>query len=33
MRGPIFLLVARDDEIVAPGQLLAARHLVGSIFF
>jgi poly(3-hydroxybutyrate) depolymerase len=30
VRGPIFLLVARDDEIVAPEQLLAARHLVGS---
>jgi poly(3-hydroxybutyrate) depolymerase len=27
---PIFLLAARDDEIVAPEQLLAARHLVGS---
>jgi poly(3-hydroxybutyrate) depolymerase len=25
-----FLLAARDDEIVAPEQLLAARHLVGS---
>ncbi len=30
VRGPIFLLAARDDEIVAPEQLLAARHLVGS---
>jgi poly(3-hydroxybutyrate) depolymerase len=30
VRGPIFLLAARDDEIVAPDQLLAARHLVGS---
>jgi poly(3-hydroxybutyrate) depolymerase len=30
VRGPIFLLAARDDEIVAPKQLLAARHLVGS---
>ena len=30
VRGPIFLLAASDDEIVAPEQLLAARHLVGS---
>jgi poly(3-hydroxybutyrate) depolymerase len=30
VRGPIFLLAARDDEIVAPEQLLAARRLVGS---
>ena len=30
VRGPIFLLAARDDEIVAPEQLLATRHLVGS---
>src|SRR5262249_9194502 len=30
IRCPVFLLAARDDEIVAPGQLLAARHLVGS---
>jgi poly(3-hydroxybutyrate) depolymerase len=30
VRGPIFLLAARDDEIVAPEQLLAARHLVGT---
>jgi poly(3-hydroxyalkanoate) synthetase len=30
VRAPIFLLAARDDEIVAPEQLLAARHLVGS---
>src|SRR5262249_1100188 len=30
VRGPLFLLAARDDEIVAPEQLLAARHLVGS---
>jgi poly(3-hydroxyalkanoate) synthetase len=27
---PIFLLGARDDEIVAPEQLLAARRLVGT---
>jgi poly(3-hydroxyalkanoate) synthetase len=30
VRRPIFMLAARDDEIVAPDQLLAARHLVGS---
>jgi poly(3-hydroxyalkanoate) synthetase len=30
VRGPIFLLAARHDEVVAPEQLLAARHLVGS---
>jgi poly(3-hydroxyalkanoate) synthetase len=30
VRCPIFLLAARDDEVVAPEQLLAARHLVGS---
>jgi poly(3-hydroxybutyrate) depolymerase len=30
VRCPIFLLAARDDEIVAPGQLLATRHLVGT---
>jgi len=30
VRGPIFLLAAHDDEIVAPEQLLAARHLVGT---
>jgi poly(3-hydroxybutyrate) depolymerase len=30
VRAPIFLLAARDDEVVAPEQLLAARHLVGS---
>jgi poly(3-hydroxyalkanoate) synthetase len=30
VRSPIFLLAARDDEIVAPEQLLAVRHLVGS---
>jgi len=30
VRGPIFLLAARDDEIVATEQLLAARRLVGS---
>jgi poly(3-hydroxyalkanoate) synthetase len=30
VQGPIFLLAASDDEVVAPEQLLAARHLVGS---
>jgi len=30
VRSPIFLLAARDDEIVAPEQLLATRDLVGS---
>jgi len=29
VRCPVFLLAARDDEIVAPAQLLATRHLVG----
>ena len=29
-RGPIFLLAARDDEAVAPEQLLAVRRLAGS---
>src|SRR5262249_37580611 len=29
VRGPIFLLAARDDEIVAASQRLAPRHLVG----
>ncbi len=26
---PVFLLAARDDELVAPPQLFAAEHLVG----
>jgi poly(3-hydroxybutyrate) depolymerase len=30
VRCPIFLLAAHDDETVAPEQLLATRHLVGS---
>ena len=30
VRAPIFLLAASDDEVVAPEQLLAAKHLVGS---
>jgi poly(3-hydroxybutyrate) depolymerase len=29
-RAPMFLLAASDDEVVAPEQLLAAKHLVGS---
>jgi poly(3-hydroxybutyrate) depolymerase len=29
VRAPIFLLAARHDEIAAPEQLLATRHLVG----
>jgi len=27
---PMFLLAARDDELVAPAQLFAAEHLVGT---
>jgi len=30
VRQPLYLLAARDDELVAPGQLLAARRLVGT---
>ena len=30
VRHPIFLLAARDDELVAPGQLMAVRRLVGT---
>lgn len=30
VRHPLFLLAARDDEIVPPGQVLAARGLVGT---
>ena len=30
VRHPLFLLAARDDELVTPGQLLAVRHRVGS---
>jgi poly(3-hydroxyalkanoate) synthetase len=30
VRHPLFLLAARDDELVAPEQLLAARRLVGT---
>jgi poly(3-hydroxyalkanoate) synthetase len=29
-RTPTFLLAARDDELVAPAQLLAVEHLVGT---
>lgn len=30
IRTPIFLLAGRDDELVAPEQLFAAAHLVGT---
>jgi poly(3-hydroxybutyrate) depolymerase len=30
VRAPIFLLAARDDELVAPGQLFATERLVGT---
>lgn len=30
LRTPIFLLAARDDELVAPEQLFAVEHLVGT---
>jgi poly(3-hydroxyalkanoate) synthetase len=30
MRCPLFLLAARDDEVVAPGQIFATEKLVGS---
>lgn len=30
IRAPIFLMAGRDDQVVAPGQLLAAAHLVGT---
>jgi poly(3-hydroxyalkanoate) synthetase len=30
VRHPLFLLAARDDELVAPGQLMAVRRLVGT---
>ncbi len=30
VKTPIFLLAARDDELVAPPQLFAAEHLVGT---
>lgn len=30
VRQPLFLLAARDDELVPPEQLLATRHLVGT---
>jgi len=30
VRAPLFLIAARDDELVAPQQLFAAEHLVGT---
>ena len=30
LRTPLFLLAARDDEVVAPTQLFAAEHLVAT---
>jgi len=30
LRAPLFLFAARDDELVAPAQLFAAEHLVGT---
>jgi poly(3-hydroxyalkanoate) synthetase len=30
LKKPLFLLAAHDDELVAPPQLLAAAHLVGT---
>ena len=30
VEAPMFLLAARDDELVAPPQLFAAEHLVGT---
>jgi len=30
LRAPLYLLAARDDELVAPAQLFAAEHLVGT---
>jgi poly(3-hydroxyalkanoate) synthetase len=30
VRTPVFLLAARDDELVAPAQLFAAERLVGT---
>lgn len=30
VRAPLFLLAARDDELVAPAQLFAVEHLVGT---
>ncbi|MGE5151480.1 MAG: alpha/beta fold hydrolase, partial [Rhodospirillaceae bacterium] len=30
VRVPVFLLAARDDELVAPSQLFATEHLVGT---
>ena len=30
VRAPLYLLAARDDELIAPAQLLATEHLVGT---
>jgi poly(3-hydroxybutyrate) depolymerase len=30
VRAPLYLLAGRDDELVAPAQILATRHLVGT---
>ena len=30
LRAPLYLLAARDDELIAPEQLLTTRHLVGT---
>jgi poly(3-hydroxyalkanoate) synthetase len=30
VRAPLFLLAARDDELIAPAQLFATEHLVGT---
>jgi len=30
VRCPLFLLAARDDDVVAPEQIFATEHLVGS---
>jgi poly(3-hydroxybutyrate) depolymerase len=30
MRAPVFMLAARDDELIAPPQLFAVEHLVGT---
>lgn len=30
MRAPVFMLAARDDELIAPAQLFAVEHLIGT---
>jgi len=30
MRSPVFMLAARDDELIAPPQLFAVEHLIGT---